>query len=268
MFCVERVIYGAAMGRRRDIILLLHTEGPMPLAKLRDALKMSASTLLFELSALEKLGVVKREGSLVFLTELGERVASIISTVEPLKSLSFLSLAGLRPLVVWLLLSPLLPLAAATLLAGWVTALAVGSFLSPPLSMIYVMYVGHYLPSLLSLSPPLSLIVSLISVAGLLLGIYSASRRRLGLSKIVAGLFPLAIYPTVHLALVWLAQTFELSYLVAISQVLLFVSLLLTATVFATVYSIEMGATYETSLIRSLLAFFVVPALLYLAPLR
>jgi len=145
---VERVIYGVAVGRRRDIVLLLQREGPLSLAKLRSSLGISASTLLFELSALESLGVIRREDSLVYLTELGEKVASIISTMEPLKSLNFLSVVGLRPLVVWLLMSPFLHIAASVLLMGWVAALMFGALQNPPLGYSASRMWGTTYPSL------------------------------------------------------------------------------------------------------------------------
>jgi DNA-binding HxlR family transcriptional regulator len=267
-FSVERVIYGVAMGRRREIVLLLHREGPMTLAKLRSSLGISASSLLFELSALESLGVVRREDSLVYLTELGEKVASILSTTEPLKSLSFLSVIGLRPLVVWLLISPYLRVATATLLLGWVVALVFGALQNPPLALLGVAYVGYYLPLSLGLSSHYALAVSLVSATALVTTSYFLTRKRMTPFKATVGLAPLALYPSIHLTFVNLARMWELPYLVTLSQVLLFFALLLTATMYATVYSLEAGTAYEHALIRTLLIFYVVPALLYLVPLR
>ncbi len=265
---MERVIYGASVGRRRDIILVLHREGPMTLAKLRAALGTSASTLLFELSALERLGIVKREESLVSLTELGEKVASIIATAEPLKSLNFLSVIGLRPLVVWLLMSPLLPAAAIVLLTGWIFSIVIGSLQNPSLSMIYVLYVGYYLPLSINLPPQISMAVSLLSLSGIILAIYLITNKKMSLYKTAVGVSPLSIYPATHLTLVQLARSLDYVYLITLSQILLFVALLFTAAIFATVYSLEVGTTYEAALARSLLAFFVIPSLFYLAPLR
>jgi Predicted transcriptional regulator len=265
---VERVIYGVAVGRRRDIVLLLQREGPLSLAKLRSSLGISASTLLFELSALESLGVIRREDSLVYLTELGEKVASIISTMEPLKSLSFLSVVGLRPLVVWLLMSPFLHIAASVLLMGWVAALMFGALQNPPLALLGVAYVGYYLPLSLRLPLHYALALSLISAAALVVASHLLTRRRVTPLKAAVGLAPLALFPAVHLTLVYLAHTWEFPYLVTLSQILLFLALLLTATMYATVHSLEVGTTYEHTLIRTLLIFFVLPALFYLAPLR
>ncbi|ACB40320.1 helix-turn-helix domain-containing protein [Pyrobaculum neutrophilum] len=265
---MERVLYGVAAGRRRDIVLLLHREGPLTLAKLRAALGISASTLLFELSALESLGVVKREDSMVYLTELGERAASIIATAEPLKTLSFLSVVGLRPLVVWLLLSPYLHIAAYTLVIGWAAALAIGAFQSPPLALLGVAYVGYNLPISIGLSKTVSLAVSLLSIAALFLATYLLSKGRLAPPKTAVGLAPIALYPSLHLTLVHLAHMWELTHLITLSQVLLFIALLFTATIYAAVYSLEVGSTYEGVLVRTLLVFFVAPALLYLAPIR
>jgi DNA-binding Lrp family transcriptional regulator len=267
-FSVERVIYGVAMGRRREIVLLLHREGPMTLAKLRSSLGVSASTLLFELSALESLGVVRREDSLVYLTELGGKVASILSSTEPLKSLSFLSVIGLRPLVVWLLVSPYLRVAAAALLLGWVVALVFGALQNPPLALLGVAYVGYYLPLSLGLSSHHALAASLVSATALVATSYFLTGRKMTPFKAAVGLAPLALFPATHLTFVNLARVWEFPYLVTLSQVLLFFTLLLTATMYAAVYSLEVGTAYEHALIRTLLIFYVVPALLYLAPLR
>ncbi|MCX8137299.1 helix-turn-helix domain-containing protein [Pyrobaculum aerophilum] len=267
-FTVDRIIYGAATGKRRDIILLLHKEGPLTLSKLRATLGISPSTLLFELSALEKLGVVRREDSLVALTELGERVASIISTAAPLKSLDFISVLGLRPLVIWLLMSPRLTITASILLATWVIALVIGGLQNPPLSMIYVLYIGYYLPLSLGLSAPLSIASSLLSLTILISAVYFLSHRKISPFKTAIGVFPIALYPAAHLTIVQIARSLEYTYLITVSQILLFVALLLTATVFASVYSLEVGTTYEASLVRALLLFFVIPSLFYLVPLH
>jgi len=263
---VERVIRGVLTGRRRDIILTLHREGPLTLSKLRNALKISSSTLLYELSALESLGVVKREDVVVYLTELGERVASIISTIEPLKSLNFLSLLGLRPLVVWFLFSPYAPVAAAAFLLSWIAALSFGALQDPPLTLLGIAYVGYYLPLSVKLEMQHALVISILSVALIFVAGYLASKRRLRPLSIVVGVLPLAIYPTVHMTLVQVAHATGVAYVISFSQILLFVSLLFTATVFATVYSLESGAPYESSLAYSLLLFFVAPALVYLFP--
>jgi len=221
---------------------------------------------LFELSALESLGVVKREDSLVYLTELGEKVASIISTTEPLKTLNFLSVMSLRPLVVWLLMSPYLHFTMTTLLASWVATLVFGALQSPPLALLGVAYVGYYLPLSLRLSTPYALIISLVSTTTLLLASYLMTKKRVTPSKTAVGLTPLILFPTVHLTLVNLAKTWEFPYLITFSQTLLFLTLLLTATTYATVYSLEVGTTYERALIYALLIFFVLPALIYLIP--
>ncbi|MFN3803624.1 MAG: ArsR family transcriptional regulator [Pyrobaculum sp.] len=261
---MERAIYGASIGRRRDLVLLLHKEGPLTLTKIRDKLRLSPSTLLFELSALESLGVVKREDSMVYLTELGERVASVISAIEPFRSLNFLSLMGGRPFVVWLLVSPYIHFVASVLIATWVVTLLLGSLHDPPLTLLGVAYVGYYLPYSIKIGPLHSFIISTTSIALILAMAYVLAK--IAPHKAAIGVTPLVIYPTIHLTLVQITQVANMVELVTVSQILLFILLLLTAAVFATVYSFEVGIAYENSLVRALLVFFVIPALLYLLP--
>ncbi|MFN7105954.1 MAG: ArsR family transcriptional regulator [Pyrobaculum sp.] len=261
---MERAIYGASIGRRRDLVLLLHKEGPLTLTKIRDKLRLSVSMLLFEVSALESLGVVKREDNVVYLTELGKRAASVISTIEPFRSLNFLSLIGLRPFVVWLLMSPYIYIVASVLIATWVITLLLGSLHNPPLTLLGVAYVGYYLPYSIKLSPFHSFIISTASIAIILAMAYVLAK--ITPHKAAIGVTPLVIYPALHLTLVQITQVVNMVELVTVSQILLFISLLLTAAVFATVYSFEMGISYENSLVRTLLIFFIIPALLYLLP--
>ncbi|ABL88034.1 transcriptional regulator, ArsR family [Pyrobaculum islandicum DSM 4184] len=249
-------------------MLLLHREGPMTLTKLRTSLNISASVLLFELSALENLGVVKREESLVRLTDLGEKVASIISTLEPLKSLTLPPTASLRPLVIWLLLSPHLHITTLVILTTWILALIVGALQNPPLTLFGVTYVGYYLPLSIRLSIYHSLAISLSSIAVIILTTYILSRKRIKPLKTIVGVIPLALYPSTHLTLVQIAYSLEFVYLITLSQILLFLTLLLTATMYATMYSLEVGTTYEQTLIHALIVFFVIPALLYMIPIR
>lgn len=260
---VDQIIYGASIGKRREIVVTLYKGGPMTLAKLRDHLNMSPSTLLFELSALEALGVVKREDGLVRLTEIGEKAASIILTSEPLKELGLLHSIGLRPLVVWFLMSPHMNASALVLFATWLVALLLGALINPPLALVGVVYVGAFLhPVKLGV---FSLPVSYTSVAVILTLIYILTGRKITPQKALVGLMPLALYPTVHLALYQLSETLG-TYLLLASQVLLFISMLLTASMFASVYSFEAGKPFEQSLVRSLLVFFIAPSLVYLIP--
>ncbi|MEZ0319075.1 MAG: ArsR family transcriptional regulator [Pyrobaculum sp.] len=267
---MERALYGSLVGGRRDIVLLLYKEGPMTLAKIRSRTSLSASSLLYELSVLESLGVIRREDTLVYLTQLGEKVASIISSATPLKSLNFLSLIGLRPLVVWIILSPFMRHASIVIMSAWLVSLVAGAyFAEPPLTLLGVMYyAGYSLPFSIRLTPQWSLALSLLSLFFLTTSMYFLSRRKLTPSKIVIGLLPLALYPALHLAFVQAAIVTDTPHLITLSQILLFFMLLLTATVSATVYSIETASLYESVLIRTLLIFFVVPALVYLVPFK
>lgn len=265
---MDKVIHAVLIGKRRDLVLLLHRGGPQTLSKLRNSLGVSASSLIFDISALESLGVVKREDSLVYLTDLGVKVATIISTTEPMKSLSFLSIIGLRPFVVWLLVSPYLHVAALIVLATWLATLAFGAFLTPPLALLGVVYAGYYLPLSFKLSTEISLAVSLISATVLTAALNLYSRGRITLYKTAVGIAPLALYPSLHLTLVEIAKALEYSYVIVFSQILLFVALLLTASMLATVYSVEVGSPYESSLVYTLLIFFVGPALLHIFPFQ
>ena len=171
--------------------------------------------------------------------------------------------------MVWIILSPFMRYASMAITATWLASLVAGAFAEPPLTFLGVMYyVGYSLPFSIRLTPPWSLALSLLSLFSITAAIYFLSRRRLTPSKIVIGLLPLALYPAVHLALVQAAVVTDTPFLIALSQILLFFSLLLTATVSATVYSIETASLYESVLIRTLLVFFVVPALVYLVPLK
>jgi hypothetical protein len=151
---------------------------------------------------------------------------------------------------------------------GWVAALMFGALQNPPLALLGVAYVGYYLPLSLRLPLHYALALSLISAAALVVASHLLTRRRITPLKAAVGLAPLALFPAVHLTLVYLAHMWEFPYLVTLSQVLLFLALLLTATMYAAVHSLETGTTYEHTLIRTLLIFFVLPALFYLAPLR
>ena len=265
---MDRIIYAVLVGKRRDIVLLLHKEGPLTLSKLRNSLGISASSLIFEISALESLGVVKREDSLVYLTELGMRVANIISTTEPMKSLNILSIIGHKSFVVWLLISPHLRLVATLILSTWIFTLVLGSFLNPPLTLLGVVYTGYYLLLLIIYTPEISLLTSLTSAMFVIVALYLYSRGKITPYKTVVGLAPLAIYPSLHLSLVQLAKALEYSYLIVFSQILLFITLLLSAFMLATVYSIEMGTPYESSLVYTLLIFFIGPALFHIFQMR
>lgn len=259
---VEKALYGALVGRRREVVMALHRDGAATLARLREATGLSSSSLLFEISALESLGVLRREGNVVKLTPLGERVASALSSMQPLRGLDFLKLMGLRPLVVWLAFSPHLRPLAVLLVATWTAALVVSHLDGVHISLVGLIYVGRYLP--MSWGGYLGLPISAASVASILALSYLASGRALTPSRAVAGLIPMLLYPCVHLTLVDLYRATGAAFAVVLSQVLLPVAMLITAATFASVYSLEVGTPYEAALARSLMVFFVVPALAYL----
>ncbi len=262
---MEEIVYKASVGKRRDIILTLYREGPLTFVKLRNKLGLSASALLYELAALESLELVKREDTVIYLTKLGEKVASIISTMEPLETLSFLTVIGLRSFVVWLLLSPVLHITALILLTTWTLALVMGAMHNPPLVYLGVTYVGYNLPRTVTLSTAVALAVSMVSIA-LVLGI-AYKTAKITPYKTVIGMTPLAIYPALHMTLVEIARQMQITQIFLSLEILLFISQLLTATVFATVYSIETGHSYEKSLLRTLVVFFIIPAMLYISPI-
>lgn len=259
---MEKALYGALVGRRREVVMAVYRDGAATLAKLREATGLSTSSLFFEISALESLGVLRREGNLVKLTPLGERVASAISSMQPLRSLDFLKLLGLRPLVVWLMFSPYLRPLSALMMATWVAIIVFSHVVDVPISLFGLVYVGRYLP--LSGGWPLGLPASAASMAAILAMSHVASRGALGPSKAIIGIMPMLLYPPLHLSLVDLYRATEAAYLVVLSQALLPVAMLFTAATYASVYSLEVGTAYEAALARSLLLFFVLPALAYL----
>lgn len=240
---VEDLIYKVAYGRRREILLMLYGEGPTTLNKLKDRLGVSASALLFDISALEALGLVRRDGNMVELTDRGAKIASILSSVGPLRELSMLEALGLRPFIVAMLASPYLKIAAALLLTTWIISI----YLSRE-ALLGVIYTNIFNNIFIIIS---SSIISLISI---LLLIYFLSNRRVDIIHTILGLFPLLIYPPISASI----GNYNIDY------ALKFVLLLLTCGTLATTTSYDVGSKYETTLLAYLSGMFVFPILIYL----
>ncbi|MEL9991768.1 MAG: HTH domain-containing protein [Thermoproteus sp.] len=240
---MENLIYKVAYGRRREVLLLLYSEGPATLNRLKDRLGVSASALLFDISALEALGLVRRDGNVVELTDKGAKIASILSSVGPLRELSVLEVLGLRPFIVAMLASPHLKITAALLLATWIVSV----YLSRE-ALVGVIYTDMFNNIFIII---LSSIISLISI---LLLVYFLSGRRVDIVHTILGLFPLLIYPPISASI----GNYNVDY------ALKFVLLLLTCGTLATTTSYDVGSKYETTLLAYLSGMFVFPILIYL----
>ncbi|AEA11990.1 regulatory protein, ArsR [Thermoproteus uzoniensis 768-20] len=240
---VEDLIYKAAYGRRREILLILYSQGATSLNKLRSKLGVSSSALLFDISALEALGLIKRDGGLVELTDKGVKVASILLSVAPLRNLSILEALGLRPFVVPMLASPYLNAVTALLLIIWTASIYVSK--SALIGIIYT-YIFTNIYNIL--------FISILSFIFILFSIYFTTHRRVPLTHIIIGLFPLLIYPSISIII----ENYNILY------ALKFILLLLSCGTLSTVTSYDMGSKYETALLAYLTGMFVIPILVYL----
>lgn len=241
---MEDLVYRAAYGRRREILLLLYSEGAVSLNKLRSRLGVSSSALLFDVSALEALGLVKRDGNMLELTDQGVKVASVLSSLAPLRSLSALEALGLRPFVVPILVTPHLEIVAFLLLAIWGISLYISR--ATLVGVIYTFIFNNIF---------LSIPISVISLSLIMLLMHFISRRRLHPVHIIIGLFPLLTYPSISLII----NNYYFNYTIK------FILLLLTCGTLATVTSYDGGYKYETALLAYLSGMFVLPVLTYLA---
>lgn len=239
---MEDLVYRAAYGRRREILLALYNGGPMTLNKLRAKLGASSSALLFDVAALEALGLIKREDGVIELTDKGAQLVLVISSVAPLRSLPLFEALGLRPIVVYMLSSPYLRVIAALLAALWAISLY-----SSGVTLAGVIYTGMF-PRAISIP------VSAASLALLVLLIWLFNKRRAGVFHIVIGLFPLLLYPSLALLPLGNVALFALK----------FILLLLTCATLSTVTSYDLGVKYEWALLIYLSAMFVFPVLGYL----
>jgi len=258
---VDDIIYNIGHGKRREIILALYENGPMSLAKLRSELSISPSSLLFEISALEALGVVRRDENLVTLTDVGNKAAAILTSLRPFKSLPWLEWIGLKPLIVWLLVSPYSRFAALGLLAIWAFSLLAESLLfDASLVLFGVLYSGKYAAmNEVKIHPLLSLFTSFASLLTMWIILRKFSKR-IVFVRFLLGLFPLLLYPPVHLTLLQLASPQAL----AIANISALVATLFTAGTLASLYSFETGFKYETVLAGFLFVIFVIPTLIQL----
>lgn len=241
---MEDLIYKAAYGRRREVLLVLYSEGAVSLNKLRSKLGVSPSALLFDISALEALGLVKRDGNMVELTDKGAKVASVLSSLAPLRGLSALEALGLRPLVVPMLIAPHLEVAVLMLLAAWGVSLYMSRATLAGVIYIFIFNNIFY-----------SIAISIISLSIIILLIYFISHRRIHPIHIIIGLFPLLIYPTIFL----IVNNYYFNYTMK------FILLFLTCGTLATVTSYDGGYKYEAALLAYLSGMFALPVLVYLA---
>nr|KJR74240.1 MAG: ArsR family transcriptional regulator [Thermoproteus sp. AZ2] len=239
---MEDLVYRAAYGRRREVLLALYNGGPMTLNKLRAKLGASSSALLFDIAALEALGLIKREDGVIELTDRGAQLASIISSVAPLKSLSLFEALGLRPIVVYMLSSPYLRFIAVLLAILWAISLYPSG-----VALVGVIYTGMF-PRAISIP------ISLTSFALLISLIWLFNKRKANISHIIIGLFPLLLYPSLALLPLGNVALFALK----------FILLLFTCATLSTVASYDLGVKYEWALLIYLSAMFVFPILGYL----
>ncbi|MBP1450015.1 MAG: ArsR family transcriptional regulator [Thermoproteus sp.] len=238
---MEDLIYKVAYGRRREILVALYSEGPSTLSKLRKKLGVSSSALLFDLAALEALGLVRRDDGMVELTDAGVRAASILSSLNPLRSWTVLELLGIRPLLVPMLMSPYSRGAAALLALLW----ALSMYLSNT-TLVGVVYMDLFINKFLSL------IISYLSFIFIILFIYIFTKRKVDIFHIIIGIFPLLLYPPLA------AINAGLAYM------LKFVLLLFACGSSAAVASFDLGLKYEVALLIYLSIMFILPILIYL----
>jgi DNA-binding MarR family transcriptional regulator len=265
---VEQALREAASNARRGILMSLHKSGALTLARLCDALNMPPHAVVAEVSALERLGLVRREDSLVYLTETGRRAVYILLNAGRPGSRKLLLPLKIESLAAWLSVSPHSSAISLMLLLGWIASLIIGALYKPPLVLLGVIYAGCYLTPPVDPGPHLSLAASLASALGILLVIHLLSRRRIAPPRAVLGVYPLALYPAAHLVAVELARALNAPYLVTASQIASSVVPLLTAFTHASFHALETGSSYERTLLYSLFAFFVAPALFYSLPVR
>jgi len=240
---VEDLIYKAAYGRRREILLTLYSGGTTSLNRLRNKLGVSSSALLFDISALEALGLIKRDGGFVELTDKGAKVASILSSIAPLKNLSMLEALGLRPFVVPMLASPYLNAVAVLLLAIWLVSIYISRSTLIGVIYSYIFTNIYYI-----------LFISILSLTTILISIYFATRRKVHITNIIIGLFPLLIYPSISIII----NNYNIIY------TLKFILLLLSCGTLSTATSYDVGSKYETTLLAYLSGMFIFPILIYL----
>lgn len=240
---MEDIIYKVAYGERRRILLTLYKKGATSLNKLRDILGISPSALLMDISALETLGLIRRDGNLVELTDQGAKVASLLSSIGPLRSLSILEVLGLRPIVVPMLFSPYADLLSALLPLLWAA-----SILNSKLTLLGVIYTNIF-ENIIEI-----VLISMISFIGILISIYLISRRRIKITHIIIGLFPILIYPSFY----QIIGNFNINY------ALKFILLVLSCGTLSVITSYDLGSRYETSLLFYLSFMFVLPILAYL----
>lgn len=240
---MEDLIYRAAYGRRREILLILYSEGTVSLNKLRTRLGASSSALLFDISALEALGLVRRDGNIVELTDQGAKVASMLSSLTPLRGLSVLEALGLRPFVVPMLASPYLEIAVFILLALWGLSLYISR-----ITLLGVIYTSIFNNAFYTI------LISTTSLAIIMLLTYFLSHRKVHIIHLIIGLFPLLIYPSISIVI----SNYYFNYIMK------FILLIITCGTLATVTSYDTGFKYETTLLAYLSGMFVFPILIYL----
>ncbi len=253
---IENALY-VVKRRHLAMLSLLNEVGVMDMDELRRRMNMPASTLLHDVRLMEHLGLVRRRGGLLMLTNDGRKLVEVFGNhrVRYRAHNMLIDLLMLKPLIVYLLLLPAraMALVGIGLLATWMyLAHANGLY------MLYLVYFGPPFEDPLRGAAYLGPLVSAVSLAAAALVLAKVSGGPRDFRGPTVGFLPVLMYPTIMVLLKPIAT-------VLILDMLRFLAMLASSVTSAIVVSFNRGSKVETAFVNTASLFFILPTFLYLA---